>query len=151
VVGVVSDTHGLLRPEAVRALEGADVIVHAGDVGRPDVLEDLRTVAPVVAVRGNVDTGAWARDLPVWETVEVGGHVLYVLHDLTDLDLDPAGAGFSAVVSGHTHRPYAETRGGVLYLNPGSIGPRRFTLPVSMAEIRIEDDTLRHRLIDLAV
>src|SRR5215831_10827466 len=136
-VGVISDTHGLLRPEATEALLGSKVIVHAGDVGNAEVLERLRAIAPTVAVRGNVDGGAWATALPVTGVVEVGRLRLYVLHELSGLDLDPKAAGFAAVISGHTHRPSAEVRDGVLYLNPGSAGPRRFSLPVAVAKLQV--------------
>ena len=150
-VGVISDTHGLLRPEATEALKGSDLIVHAGDVGGTDILEQLRAIAPTFAVRGNVDTGAWAKTLPMTEVVEVGPLHLYVLHDLATLDLDPRAAGFAAVIYGHSHRPSVETRGGVLYLNPGSVGPRRFTLPIAMAKLRVVGDRLSHEMIDLHV
>jgi putative phosphoesterase len=150
-VGVISDTHGLLRPEAVAALRGADLIVHAGDVGNPTVLDGLRTLAPTFAVRGNVDTSAWALTLPLTDVVEAGGLYLYVLHDLGTLDLDPVAAGFAAVISGHSHRPQADHRDGVLYLNPGAAGPRRFTLPVCVARIHIVDGRLSHEIIELTV
>lgn len=150
-VGVISDTHGLLRPEATDALKGSDLIVHAGDVGGTDILEQLRTIAPTFAVRGNVDTGAWAKALPITEVVDVGQLRLYVLHDLATLDLDPRAAGFAAVISGHSHRASAEVRHGVLYLNPGSVGPRRFTLPITMARLRITGDRLSHEMIALKV
>ena len=149
LVGVISDTHGLLRPEAVRALEGMDLIVHAGDVGGPEVLETLRTLAPVVAVRGNVDAGDWAHALSETETVEAGDTMLYVLHDAHRLDLDPAAAGFAAVISGHSHRPAIERRNGVLFLNPGSAGPWRFVLPVSLALLRVQGDGLDAELVNL--
>lgn len=132
-VGILSDTHGLLRPEAVQALKGVDWIVHAGDLGSAEVLEALRGIAPTVAVRGNIDRGEWAQGLPSTEILEVGPYALYVLHDLRELALDPAAAGFAAVISGHSHRPAIRQEKGVLYLNPGSVGPRRFDLPVSMA------------------
>jgi putative phosphoesterase len=135
VVGLISDTHGLLRPEAVRALAGSDVIIHAGDVGGPEILDALRAVAPVVAVRGNVDTGAWASALPGTAVAEVCGTLIYVLHDLNELDLDPAAAGFGVVVSGHSHQPASAERGGVLFVNPGSAGRRRFKLPVTVARL----------------
>jgi uncharacterized protein len=151
LVGVISDTHGLLRPEAVRALRGSDLIIHAGDVGRADVLEELRQVAPTFAVRGNNDTGAWAAQLPLSEVVEVGDLLFYVLHDLSELDLDPAAAGFAAVVSGHSHRPSIDVRHGVLYLNPGSAGPRRFTLPVALARVAVSERQLRPEIVDLEV
>lgn len=150
-VGVISDTHGLLRPEAVSALRGSELIVHAGDVGDVEVLEQLRAIAPTLAVRGNIDTGGWARSLPMTEVVDVGDLQLYVLHDLSSLDLDPKTAGFAAVISGHTHRPSAEVRDGVLYLNPGSAGPRRFTLPVAVARLEVVGDHLSHQLIELRV
>lgn len=136
LVGVLADTHGLLRPGAVEALEGVERIVHAGDVDDPGILERLREVAPVEAVRGNVDRGDWADRLPRTRVVEVGGRVLYVLHRLETLDLDPRAAGFDAVIYGHTHRPAVERRDGVLYLNPGSAGPRRSGRPVCLALLR---------------
>jgi uncharacterized protein len=136
-IGVISDTHGLVRPEALAALAGAERIVHAGDIGGADVLDALRAIAPVVAVRGNNDRGAWASRLPDREVVEVGGALLYVLHDVHELDLDPAAAGFAAVIAGHSHQPRCEVRGGVLWLNPGSAGPRRFKLPIAVAWIEV--------------
>jgi putative phosphoesterase len=148
-VGVISDTHGLLRPEAVVALKDSQLIVHAGDVGAPDVLDRLRAIAPTVAVRGNVDTSPWAQTLPVTEVVDVEGLQLYMLHDLATLDIDPKAAGFTAVISGHTHRPVADIRNGVLYLNPGSAGPRRFTLPIGVARLHIDGTRLTHELIEL--
>jgi uncharacterized protein len=150
-IGVISDTHGLLRPQAVAALQGCGLIIHAGDVGDPNILDELRKIAPVVAVRGNVDHGAWAERLPYSEIVEHDGALLYVLHILEDLDLDPPTAGFQAVITGHTHRPKMETRDGVLYFNPGSAGPRRFTLPVSVGRLTVADGTLRGEIITLAV
>ena len=132
-VGLIADTHGLLRPEALRALEGVQHIVHAGDVGRPEVLARLWSVAPVTAVRGNVDHGAWAERLPATAEVELGGARFHVLHALDDLDLDPHGAGFDVVVHGHTHRPELRRERGVWFVNPGSAGPRRFRLPVGLA------------------
>ena len=151
-IGVISDTHGLLRPQAVEALQGSTLIIHAGDVGRPEILDELRGIAPVVAVRGNVDNGAWADRLPQSEIVEHQGVRLYVLHILEDLELDPPTAGFHVVTSGHTHRPKMETKDGVLYFNPGSAGPRRFTLPVSVGKLVIEgNDDVRGELIELDV
>ena len=150
IVGVISDTHGLLRPEAMAALQGCELIVHAGDVGTPDVLERLRGLAPTVAVRGNVDTRPWAHVLPEAEVVDAGGTLLYVLHDIAALDLEPKAAGFAAVIFGHSHRPGAETRDGVLYLNPGSAGPRRFSLPISLARLHVEENHLRHEFIELS-
>jgi putative phosphoesterase len=148
-VGVISDTHGLLRPEAVAALRDSELILHAGDVGDPEILERLRNIAPTVAVRGNVDTGKWASALPLTEVVEVGTLHLYMLHDLAALELDPKAAGLAAVISGHTHRPLARIRDGVLYLNPGSAGPRRFTLPIAVARLQIDGATLSHELVQL--
>jgi uncharacterized protein len=148
-VGVISDTHGLLRPEAVEALTGSELIVHAGDVGDASVLERLRAIAPTTAVRGNIDTSAWARILPMTDVVEAGELRLYVLHDLASLDLDPKAAGFAAVISGHTHRPAADLRDGVLFLNPGSAGPRRFSLPVAVARLEVAGAHLSHRIIEL--
>ena len=150
-VGVISDTHGLLRPEALRALAGCERILHAGDIGKPEVLDALARIAPVVAVRGNNDAGAWAEKLPASEVVELGGVSLYLLHDLAELDLDPEAAGFAAVISGHSHRPSASVRDGVLYLNPGSAGPRRFRLPIALARLTIESGKLEHELIELAI
>lgn len=148
-VGVISDTHGLLRPEAVGALKGSGLIIHAGDVGGPEVLEELGRIAPVVAVRGNNDRGAWAEALPEREAAEVNGTLVYVLHDLKELDIAHAPAGFRVVVSGHSHKPLAEERRGVLYLNPGSAGPRRFKLPVTVARLRLNGDDASAEIIDL--
>ena len=132
-LGIISDTHGLLRPEAARALNGVDLIVHAGDVGKLEVLTKLKAIAPVFAVRGNVDMGAWAMELPATAIVDAGTASLYVLHNLRELDLRPEAAGFNAVISGHTHQAEQWRRDGVLYLNPGSAGPRRFHLPATLA------------------
>lgn len=148
-VGVISDTHGLLRPEAIAALEGSDLIIHAGDVGAPEILDRLREIAPTFAVRGNVDHGPWAEKLPSVEVVEAGGLHLYVLHDLESLDLDPRAAGFAAVIHGHSHNPSAERRDGVLFLNPGSSGPRRFKLPIALARLRVRGGEIEHELIEL--
>ena len=150
LVGLISDTHGLLRPEALAALQGADLIVHAGDIGKPEVLDRLREVAPTFAVRGNIDTEAWAAALPTTEAVEVGPRVLWVLHDIAQLDLDPT-VGFAAVVFGHSHKPSMETRDGVLYINPGSAGPRRFKLPVTVARLKVTDASLEPEIVDLDV
>ncbi len=151
LIGVIADTHGLLRPEAVDALAGVDLVVHAGDVGDAAVLERLRALAPVRAVRGNNDVGRWARALPETDVVEAGGRALYVLHDLETLDLDPRAAGFAAVVAGHSHRPSIERRDGVLYLNPGSAGPRRFRLPISVARLRVRAGRLDAAIVELAI
>lgn len=150
-VGVISDTHGLLRPEAVAALAGVDRIVHAGDIGSPDVLAALERIAPVAAVRGNNDRERWAAAIPETEVVEVGGVSLYVLHDLHELDLDPRAAGFAAVIAGHSHQPRLQEREGVLYLNPGSAGPRRFKLPISLARLTVAGPRVRAELVTLKV
>lgn len=136
-VGIISDTHGVVRKEAVAALEGVSLIIHAGDIGCPEVLEALRQIAPVVAVRGNVDKGEWAEALPETEVAEAGGLLIYIVHDLHALDLDPVAAGFRIVISGHSHKPLVVEKHGVLYLNPGSAGPRRFRLPVTFALLEI--------------
>jgi putative phosphoesterase len=148
-VGVISDTHGLVRDEALLALAGSDVIVHAGDIGSPDVLEALERIAPVHAVRGNNDRDEWGRSLPLTEVVELGEHLVYLLHDIADLDVDPAAAGFAAVIYGHSHKPRIEEREGVMYLNPGSAGPRRFRLPIAVARLQVSSDGLRAELVDL--
>jgi putative phosphoesterase len=135
ILGLISDTHGLLREEAVRALRGSDLILHAGDVGAPEVLESLKSVAPVVAVRGNVDTGEWAEALPLTAVIPAGSARIYMLHMLQDLDLDPRAAGFPIVVSGHSHKPGQAEKDSVLYINPGSAGPCRFYLPVTVARL----------------
>ena len=148
-IGVISDTHGLLRPEAVQALQGAQQIIHAGDLGSLEVLDALRKIAPVTAVRGNVDEGDWARQLPADARVEAGGRALYVLHDLHELDFDPAAARIAAVISGHSHKPAQEMRNGVLYLNPGAAGPRRFQLPITLARLYVEEGELRVQFVEL--
>jgi putative phosphoesterase len=149
LIGVISDTHGLLRPEALKALRGTQHIIHAGDVGVPEILEELSNIAPLTAVRGNVDKGAWALTLPETDVLEVGGISIYVLHDVAQLDLKPKAAGFGVVVSGHSHVAKQETRDGVLYFNPGSAGPRRFKLPVSVGRLTVEDGKVRGELLNL--
>ena len=151
IIGVISDTHGLLRPEALEALRGSELIIHAGDVGSQVILRDLEELAPVVAIRGNIDKAKWASILPEREVVELGDHTLYMLHDLKTLDLDPVLSGFSAVISGHSHRPGIEWRKGVLYLNPGSAGPRRFNLPVTIARLTLGEEKLEASLVELEV
>lgn len=151
VVGVISDTHGLLRPQAVAALAGVDVIVHAGDIGAADVLAELARIAPVTAVRGNNDRGAWAAAIPETATLDVGGARLYVLHDRHELAIDPRAAGVAVVIAGHSHRPALEERDGVLFVNPGSAGPRRFTLPVATARLRVERGAVSGEIVLLDV
>jgi putative phosphoesterase len=149
LIGVISDTHGLLRPEAVEALAGVEHILHAGDIGSADVLTALAAIAPVTAVRGNNDRFPGAGDIPDTAAIEIGSHWLYVLHDLHELDLDPRTAGFSAVITGHSHRPSVEEKHGVLFVNPGSAGPRRFKLPVAVARMRIRGGVVTAELVDL--
>jgi putative phosphoesterase len=151
ILGLISDTHGLLREEAVRALRGSDLILHAGDVGAPEILESLKTIAPVVAVRGNVDAGEWAEALPLTEVIPAGSARIYMLHILQDLDLDPAVAGFPIVVSGHSHKPGQTEKDGVLYINPGSAGPCRFYLPVTVARLDLGARPWKVEFIQLAV
>lgn len=148
-IGVISDTHGLLRPEASEALRGSDHIVHAGDVCSPSVLDALRAMAPLTVVRGNNDRGAWARALPATARVKLGGACLYVVHDLADMDVDPVAEGIRVVVSGHSHRPAAAERDGVLYLNPGSAGPRRFRLPVAIAVLDVDAGAVTATIVPL--
>jgi putative phosphoesterase len=148
-IGLISDTHGLLRPQALGALEGSDLIIHAGDVGDPEILAALKTIAPVFAVRGNVDTQTWALALPENEVIETDRATFYVLHDVHALDLDPRAAGFHIVVSGHSHKPARTEHSGVLFLNPGSAGPRRFDLPVTVALLHMDQTPWKFDLIDL--
>jgi uncharacterized protein len=136
-IGLISDTHGLLRPQALEALRGSELILHAGDVGKSEILKALRELAPVIAVRGNVDTSEWARALPETAVAEAGNVLIYILHDVHALDLNPAAAGFHVIVSGHSHQPGKSERDGVLYVNPGSAGPRRFQLPVTVARLNL--------------
>jgi putative phosphoesterase len=149
-VGLISDTHGLIRDEALKALSGCRHIIHAGDIVKPDILEQLGRIAPVTAVRGNNDKGEWAQALPEYEVVEFGRVLVYVRHDRSELDIDPAAAGFRVVVSGHSHQPIVETRDGVLFVNPGSAGPRRFKLPIAVGELLIEGERVDARIIGLA-
>jgi putative phosphoesterase len=148
-IGLISDTHGLLRREALDALKGSDLIIHAGDVGKPEIIERLREIAPVVAVRGNIDKGVWASDLPITAVAEAGSSLIYVLHDIAQLDLNPAAAQFHVVVSGHSHRPGHTERDGVLYVNPGSAGPRRFQLPITVARLHLRQSPGTVEYVDL--
>jgi putative phosphoesterase len=149
IIGVISDTHGLLRDEAVVALRGSDYIIHAGDVGDPAILDRLRRIAPLTAVRGNIDREAWARTLLKTEVLSLEGLEIYLLHNIADIDLKPEAAGFSAVVYGHSHVPKQEMRNGVLYLNPGSAGPRRFRSPVTIARMQVRDGKLDAQIVPL--
>lgn len=137
IIGLISDTHGLLRQKALAALQGSDLIIHAGDIGNPEIIECLRTIAPVVVVKGNIDKGTWTTQLPVTAVVEARSAIIYVLHDIQQLDLDPVVAGFNIVITGHSHKPGSIERSGVLYVNPGSAGPRRFRLPVTVARLSL--------------
>jgi putative phosphoesterase len=149
VIGVISDTHGLLRPEALAALKGSDFIVHAGDVGSPEILGRLGRIAPVTAVRGNVDTDSWAASLPETAVLEAEGIALYIVHDLGEVDVDLRAGGFAAVISGHSHQPRSEWRNQVLYFNPGAAGPRRFRLPVTVGKLRIQETKIDAEIIPL--
>ncbi len=150
-MGVISDTHGLMRPEALTALEGSDLIIHAGDIGSPDILPALNRIAPVHAIRGNVDRDSWTDEYPETLAVVVGEATFWVLHDRNELDLDPAAADFAAVIFGHSHQPSIEMKNGVLYLNPGSAGPRRFKLPISVATVEVRGRALRSKLVELFI
>jgi len=149
IIGIISDTHGLLRPEAVASLRGSEHIIHAGDIGSPEIIPELEKIAPVTAIRGNVDTEAWARRFAETEVVELGGLHIYVIHDANALDLNPKAAGFAAVISGHSHQPKQETKDGVLYFNPGSAGPRRFSLPVSVGRLEIVDGKVSAQILKI--
>ena len=149
LVGVISDSHGLIRPEALKALRDSDLIIHCGDVGDPSVLKALRTIAPVRAIRGNNDHGGWADRLPERDLVSIESQFIYVLHNLAELDLDLAASGVTAVLSGHSHKPVIERRGGVLFLNPGSAGPRRFRLPVTVATLTLRSGRWMPRVVPL--
>jgi len=148
-IGVISDTHGLLRPEAIDSLWGAKYIIHAGDIGDPAIIERLSKIAPVTAVRGNVDREAWAKNIPETNVLEVDGVSIYILHILENLDLKPKASGFGAVIYGHSHVPKQETRDGVLYFNPGSAGPRRFELPVTIGRLNVRDGRITAEIVEL--
>ena len=139
IVGIISDTHGLLRPAAIAALQGCDMIVHGGDIGSPEVIQALSTIAPTVVIRGNIDKQAWAQEFPETTTAEVCGKRIYVVHSVKDLDFDPAAEGYDVVISGHSHKPGIQEKDGVLFLNPGSAGPRRFKLPVAVATLELTE------------
>lgn len=149
IIGIISDTHGLLRPEAVELLRGSEHIIHAGDIGEPGIIPALEKIAPVTAIRGNVDTQPWARRFAETEVVELGGVSIYIIHDVNALDLNPQAAGFAAVISGHSHQPKQETKNGVLYFNPGSAGPRRFKLPISVGMLEIESGRITGSILSI--
>ncbi|MBD1912401.1 MULTISPECIES: metallophosphoesterase family protein [unclassified Leptolyngbya] len=151
LIGVISDTHGLLRPEAIDALAGSSLILHAGDIGKPEILEGLQAIAPTIAVRGNNDKGAWAEHIPEHETIEVGRVLIHVLHILKELTFDPKEKGIGVVITGHSHKPLIEEREGVLFLNPGSAGPRRFKLPISVAQLHLNDSAVHAEIVELEI
>jgi uncharacterized protein len=149
IVGVISDTHGLLRPEAVVMLRGSEHIIHAGDIGAPEIIPALEKLAPVTAIRGNIDHQAWCRRFPETEVVELAGVHIYIIHDLNAIDLNPKAAGFAAVISGHSHKPHQDVKDGVLYFNPGSAGPRRFKLPITVGRMEISGGELTATILSL--
>src|SRR5262249_14573220 len=149
-IGIISDTHGLLRPEAIKQLSGADHIIHAGDIGTPEVIDGLRRIAPTTAIKGNIDAGEWAKDYRDTELVVLGGRALYVLHKLNEIKLDPAASGVDVVISGHSHRPTIERKNGMLNVNPGSAGPRRFKLPIAVAIIELSDGLIVPQILEIA-
>jgi uncharacterized protein len=151
IIGVISDTHGLLRPEAVELLRGSEHIIHAGDIGASEIIPELEKIAPVTAIRGNVDTQTWAQSFAETEVVELGGLYFYVIHDANAIDLNPKAAGFAAVISGHSHKPKQEVRDAVLYFNPGSAGPRRFTLPISVGRLAITSGKVSGEILEIAL
>lgn len=146
-IGVISDTHGLMRPEAKAALQGSELIIHAGDIGGPEIIKELKQIAPVHAIRGNIDKGQWAGEFPETEVVQFGDYLIYVLHNLNDLDLDPGAAGFRIVISGHSHQPKIHEREDVLFFNPGSAGPRRFKLPITVGHLVFTKNSVQAKII----
>ena len=148
-IGLISDTHGLLRPEALEFLRGSDAIIHAGDIGNPGIIPELARLAPVTAIRGNIDKAPWAQTLPATATLDIENTKIYVVHDIAELNLDPAAAGFSAVIYGHSHKPGHHAKHGVLYVNPGSAGPRRFSLPISLGRLLLKEQALSIELANL--
>jgi putative phosphoesterase len=150
-IGVISDTHGLIRPEALAALKGSELIIHAGDIGKPEVLASLKTIAPVYAIRGNNDRGLWAKKLPDIHNLEINGLKVQVIHALADLAVDPISDGISAIISGHSHKPSVINKSGVLFVNPGSAGPRRFDLPVALGKIRLDKKSIAATIFELKI
>ena len=151
LIGLISDTHGLIRPQALAALKGVDLIIHAGDIGKPEVLQGLEAIAPLIAIKGNVDKGAWAHSLPEFKTLKIGGARVFVIHNASDLDFNPAARGYQAVISGHSHKPLIVKRDGVLFVNPGSAGPRRFKLPIAVGRLHVQDLTVTAEIVYLEV
>ena len=150
-IGLISDTHGLVRPEALEALRDSDLLIHAGDIGKPEVLAALKRIAPLIAIRGNIDTAPWAKRLTETKRMTVGTIKLYIIHNLKELEFNPAARGFRLVISGHSHKPLIATRDNVLFVNPGSAGPRRFKLPISVARLFVQGDTFDAEIIELAI
>jgi putative phosphoesterase len=151
VIGLISDTHGLVRPEAIEALRGVDLVIHAGDIGKPEVLDALKAVSRLVAIKGNNDIGAWAKPLPDTQLVQTANTKLFVIHNVKELDCDPAAEGYKVIISGHSHKPSILARDGVLFVNPGSAGPRRFKLPVAVGKLFIQNQKVNAELIELRV
>jgi uncharacterized protein len=149
-IGLIADTHGLLRPEALAALADSDLLIHAGDIGKPEVVAALKKIAPLVAIKGNNDTDSWARRLPETKKITLGALKLYVIHNVKELSFDPAGRGFRVVISGHSHKPVIQTKGNVLFVNPGSAGPRRFKLPICVGKLLVQGETVDAEIIELA-
>ena len=148
-IGIISDTHGLLRPEAITALRDSHLIIHAGDIGKPEVLAELETIAPIIAIKGNNDLGPWAKAIPTTQSTTIGGHQIFVIHDVKQYEFDPIHAPFTIIISGHSHKPTVTEQNGILFLNPGSAGPRRFTLPITVARLYIQGPRLSHEFISL--
>ncbi len=151
MIGLISDTHGLIRPEALEALQGVELIIHAGDIGKPEVIDALKGIAPLVAIKGNIDTGMWAKRLPDTTSVKSDDTKLFIIHNVKELDCDPLARGYQVVISGHSHKPSVLTRDGVLFVNPGSAGPRRFKLPIAVGKLFIEDNQVNAAIIELPV
>jgi uncharacterized protein len=151
LIGLISDTHGLVRPQALQALRGVDLIIHSGDIGKPEVLQSLKTIAPLVAIKGNIDRDNWARPLPETKALKIGAIRIYVIHNVNDLDFNPAARVFNVVISGHSHKPSIVTREGVLFVNPGSAGPRRFKLPVALGKLHLHGHEVTAELVELPI
>jgi uncharacterized protein len=151
LIGLISDTHGLVRPQALAELKGVDLIIHAGDIGKPEVLQALKAIAPLVAIKGNVDKNGWAKSLPETKALKIGDVQVYLIHNVNELDFNPASRGYQVVISGHSHKPLIVRRDGVLFVNPGSAGPRRFKLPVALGKLRLDGRELTAELVELAI
>jgi putative phosphoesterase len=151
LIGLISDTHGLVRPQALAALKGVDLIIHSGDIGKPEVLQSLQSIAPLVAIKGNIDKDSWAEPLPETKILKIGDIRVYVIHNLNELDFNPATRRFNVVISGHSHKPSVVTRDGVLFVNPGSAGPRRFKLPVALGKLQLDGHGVTAELVELVI